>query len=70
LAELQEKGGAVETVTTPYGSVVTFATLEGRKYYVSKKGQLWDTAVPPPALCNSCKLAHWFWECPEGASQY
>ena len=63
LASIREKGGTLDTVSTPYGVIATFADVDGKRFYVSKKGQFWDVAYPPPALCNTCQAAHWFWEC-------
>jgi hypothetical protein len=64
VAELKQRGGRLETEITPNG-VVTFAFLSNKRYYLSKKGALWYTSVPPPAACHSCDAFHWFWECPQ-----
>lgn len=68
LASLKERGGRVETEVTDHGTV-TWAFLDDKRYFLSKKGALWDTSVPPPAPCFSCGVQHWFWQCPKnGAS--
>ena len=64
LAQLKDRGGRVETEVSP-GGVVTFAYLDGDRYYLSKKGALWNTQQPPPAPCYNCGSHHWFWECPQ-----
>lgn len=62
LRQVTERGGTVAQETTAHGAT-TFAYLDGHKYYVSKKGDLWDTTVPPPQACFRCGQAHWHWEC-------
>ena len=42
-----------------------FVTLNGRQYYRSSQGRLWDTAQPPPNPCRRCHALHWnFTPCP------
>ena len=60
--QVRERGGRLETEVLAQG-VVTWAILGDAKYYVSKKGALWDTSLPPPAPCFGCGEHHWFWEC-------
>ena len=62
VAQLKQRGGRMDTEVTPNG-VVTYAYLGSKRYYLSKKGALWDTSVPPPAPCHGCGAYHWFWEC-------
>ena len=59
----------METEPTPLGGIANFALLQGKRYYVSKKGALWDTAVPPPSACNHCGATHWFWQCPDQGAE-
>jgi hypothetical protein len=67
LSSLKEQGGRVETEVTDHGTV-TWAFLREKRYFLSKKGALWDTSIPPPAPCFSCGTNHWFWECPHNSS--
>ena len=36
-----------------------FVHLNGRTYYRSNQGKLWDTASTPPYPCRKCKGLHW-----------
>ena len=42
-----------------------FVSMNGRTYYKSAQGKLWDTAQPPPYPCRLCHCLHWnFVPCP------
>jgi hypothetical protein len=46
-----------------------FVQLQGRTYYKSSQGKLWDTAQPPPYPCRICHCLHWnFVPCPSPAA--
>ena len=67
LEDLTSRGGLVDTEVCN-GALVTWGTLEGTKYYVSKKGALWDIRDPPPGPCFTCGGQHWYWQCPAAAA--
>ena len=67
LADLNARGGVVENEICN-GAMVTWGTLDGIRYYVSKKGALWDIRNPPPGPCFTCGGQHWYWQCPATAA--
>ena len=62
LEQARQRGGIITTEQTPHG-ISTFVTLDNHKYYMSKRGDLWDTSLPPPGACFECGQLHWHWEC-------
>ena len=63
LDDVVRRGGTVSEERTCRG-LTKFAFLEGRKYYVAREGNLWDTQFPPPKACFRCHVPHWHWDCP------
>jgi hypothetical protein len=69
LNQFREQGGRLEAEDLGSGRLVTVGHLQGRRYFLSGGGRLWDISQPPPTECNACGAFHWSWECPRASSQ-
>jgi hypothetical protein len=47
---------------TPTTPTERFVIRQGRTYYRSKQGKLWDITQPPPYNCRRCHCLHWSWQ--------
>ena len=64
LQHFRDQGGRLEAEDLGNGRMVTVGHLQGRRYFLSGGGRLWDISQPPPTECNACGAFHWSWECP------